>query len=364
MHLPRAVRTSLAIAASILISSVCCAPVYSRPQSACPLNSGTRFICGVNNAEDMVKVPGKPWIIASSTAGPGEKGDRLHFITMPGGVVIPVDPANAPVRMEPQYASCPGKLTPGNFSGHGLFIADKQRRLYAVNHAREGVEIFDILEGIDTDVPTLLWVGCIPAPPNAQLNAVVALPDGGIAVTKFYDSRDPPNRWSSDLMTGEPSGYVIEWHRNTGWRAVPDSAVSGPNGLAISPDGRTYFIAAWGDRRIVRLSRGAEPTRRDSLDVGINIDNLRWAKDGQLVTAGQNLSGREQSTINCLASHAVTCPIPYSVIKIDAIKLKIESVTPLSSDQDFAAGSVAIDAGSEWWIGTFRGDRIARIRRK
>jgi hypothetical protein len=332
--------------------------------SSCQPEAGVSFICGVNNAEDLVRIPGTSWIIASSTAGPTEKGNHLYFIKMPLGSVTAVDPDQTITRKDPRFGSCPAKFARGTFSGHGLFISATERRLYAVNHGREAIEIFDIVGGSDVTMPSLSWVGCVLSPPNVQLNAVIALPDGGIAATKFYDGRDAPNRWASDLIDGEPTGYVIEWHPGIGWRNVADSAVSGPNGLALSPDGQNYYIAAWGNRRLVRLSRGTEPTHRESIDVGIYIDNLRWDEDGNLITAGQILSGREASTLKCLATAAVACPIPYRVIKIDPNTLEAEVVVHENNDKFFTAGSVAIDMGREWLVGTFRGDRIARIVKK
>jgi hypothetical protein len=56
-----------AIRLSVLICLPCwlAAPAYA--QSCGPVH-GLEFVCGPKNAEDLVRVPGTPWIIASGMA--------------------------------------------------------------------------------------------------------------------------------------------------------------------------------------------------------------------------------------------------------------------------------------------------------
>ena len=117
-------------------------------------------------------------------------------------------------------------MTTDQFRPHGINLrpgSDSVHTLYVVRHgARESVEIFKVDVGGVT--PTLTWVGCAVAPDTLGLNAVVPLPDGGLAATSPRTSD------------------VWEWHTGTGWTQVPSSEDIGPNGLEISPDGQ-WFVA-------------------------------------------------------------------------------------------------------------------------
>ncbi|AUW58767.1 hypothetical protein C1T17_12345 [Sphingobium sp. SCG-1] len=353
----------LAVAAAMLVDSPHIVLAQTAGSAKCGAGGGA-FLCGLHNPEDMDQVPGTDLVIASSASSPAAKSEGLYLINIASGNVETIDPGKLEAKVDPQFAGCPGQPAPSSFDGHGLYIGDNPLRLYAVNHGdRESIEIFDIEKGSKKKQPTLRWAGCLLAPANVQINGVVALPEGGIAITKSHDGRDPPQRWLPDLMFGEPSGYVLEWHPKAGWHKVADSAVSGSNGLAISLDGKTYFIAAWGDQRLVRLSRGSEPVRRDSIDLGIHLDNLRWDSEGNLLTVGQLFAGREQAVMQCLGSTAASCPVPYRVVKIDPKTLHTEILSPETEGGAFTGGSVAIDVGTERWIGTFRGDRIIRIKK-
>src|SRR6202035_222261 len=89
---------------------------------------------------------------------------------------------------------------------------------------------------------------------------------------------------------------VWEWHTGTGWKIVPGSEASGPNGLEISKDGKWFYIGGWGSQSFIRLSRGQTPVKRDAVPVGFHLDNLRWAPDGSLFAAGQGGTAPSQTS--------------------------------------------------------------------
>src|SRR5262249_55993615 len=120
--------------------------------------------------------------------------------------------------------------------------------------------------------PALTWIGCVVAPEGAVFNAVVALPEGGVAATNTRGPKDV--------------GAVLEWHAATGWNAVPGSEILRLNGLEISKDGKTFYIAGWGDQTMVRLERGQTPPKREVLQMPFRIDKMRLMPDGVLFGAG------------------------------------------------------------------------------
>ena len=123
---------------------------------------------------------------------------------------------------------------------------------------------------------------------------------------------------------------------------MPGSEASGANGVEISDDGKTLYIAAWGSQSFIRLSRGATPPVREEIDLGFRIDNIHWAKDGKLISAGQ--VGQD-----------------WRVVKIDPKTLKVETIYSQDDNAGFGGGTVALEVGDTLWVGSYRGDRIAVI---
>eukprot|EP01037_Dinobryon_pediforme_P028537 gene28537-31856_t len=170
------------------------APMEDRRASpaGCAPRDGLGFVCGIPHPEDLVRVPGTRWVIASS------------FIVSPnGGQPAPlyvIDTATRSVQQAamdlaaPYHratAECPSP--PSRFGAHGLAIGPGRlgkQTLYAVNHAgRESVEMFEI--SATRAGVALHWVGCVTFASTLFLNSVAATPDGGFVVTNLIDRTDP-----------------------------------------------------------------------------------------------------------------------------------------------------------------------------
>jgi sugar lactone lactonase YvrE len=212
-----------------------------------------------------------------------------------------------------------------------------QHKLFAVGHgARESIEVFNV----DTRgaTPVLTWIGCAIAPDPIGLNSVRGLPDGGFLTTNFL----PRNQPMGSLMGGGRNGELWEWSTAGGWQKVPGSEASGANGVELSADGKTIYVAAWGSQSVFRLSRGVNPPVRTEVNLGFRIDNIHWAKDGTLLTAGQ--VGQD-----------------WQVAKIHPDTLKVEQIYAQKDMPGFGGGTVALEVGNTLWVGSYRGDRIAVV---
>jgi hypothetical protein len=319
-----------------------------------------RFVCGQDGPEDLVVVPNTRWLIASAY---GMSGGLFAIDTKEGSSTRLFPSATVKDRLDRQtYADCPGPLAGEDreyFRTHGLYLKEGRRgvhTLYVVHHGgRESVEVFEL--STRSTPMTITWIGCVVAPDPIGLNAVVALPDGGFAATNF-DPRQPPGGrggFSTALTAGERNGEVWEWHPPSGWAKVPGSEAAGANGIEISPDGRWYYIAEWGNRSFMRLSRGRTPPERQEIALGFRVDNVRWGRDGMLLVAGQG------EPAGAVTAGGGAGNLSMSIIgRIDPRTMTYTAMVSQPTNERLSAATVAVQVGDEIWAGSFRGDRIAR----
>jgi SMP-30/Gluconolactonase/LRE-like region len=334
-----------------------------RAEAAAPCNAtgNLGFVCGPLNSEDLIQVPGTAWIVASGMDG-GAAGMRgsLHLVNASDKSWRVLFPGKAPQMRwdKASYGDCPSPPDLAKFSAHGLNLrpaSDGTDKLYVVNHGgRESIEVF-VLDA-KTAEPTVTWAGCAVMPGHTWPNSVAPLPDGGMVVTDMFDPKDP--KASNKMNAGEDTGAVYEWHPNTGFTLVPGSRMSGNNGIEVSPDGKWIYVAAWGNKSVVRLSRGGGgPAKRDMLTAGFLVDNLRWAPDGQLLVAGQNVPAKQ--VFACFESHAPRCTQPWRIDRWDTAAMTLTPVASEGGGPDFGDATVGLQVGDNIFVGTFRGDRIA-----
>jgi hypothetical protein len=318
------------------------APASQAPVS-CDAIGDVQFVCGQNGPEDLVVVPGAQWVVASSYGGSGgvrliRVSDRTSSVAYPGAA--PQERLDAKT-----YNTCPGPpdaAFKAKFLTHGLYLQEGRNavhKLYVVVHGgREAVEVFEL--DARPQMPTLTWIGCAVAPDPVGLNSVRALPDGGFIATNFL----PRNQPMTALQKGAVNGELWEWHTASGWQKVPGSEASGANGLEMSEDGKTLYVAAWGSQSFFRLSRGGAKPERQEVPLGFRVDNIRWARDGSMLAAGQGGTAPTFTT---------------QIVKIDPKTLKVTEVVNRPPVGPFNAGTVAVEIGNHYWVGSFRGDRIA-----
>jgi sugar lactone lactonase YvrE len=312
----------------------------------CQPTRDVQFVCGQNGPEDLVVLPGAQWVIASSFGGNGgiyviRASDRTSTLAYPA--------TTARDRFDSKtYSTCPGPpdaAAKAKFLTHGLSLQpvnNTTSRLFVVVHgSRESVEVFDV--DSRSAIPTLTWIGCAVAPNPVGLNSVRGLPDGGFFATNFL-ARGIDTAARDKMMAGDKNGELWEWHTASGWEKVPGSEAAGANGLEISPDGKWFYVAAWGSQSFFRLTRGQTPPKRDEVPLGFRVDNIRWAADGSLLAAGQG-GTPEAPTSN--------------IVKINPQTLAVRDVVREPLTPAFGAGTVAVEVGKQIWVGSFRGDRIA-----
>src|SRR5580765_4412746 len=149
-------KPSTLLAAAMAISTQVAA------QAACDPAAGLAFICGLTNAEDLVQVPGTPWIVASGLADGEHTGGHLYLVNAHDRTVQVLLPGHVAYRQDSEtFGACPGAPDETKFSAHGLGLrvgSASEHTLYVVHHGeRESVEVFKLEAG--PMAPSLTWVG-------------------------------------------------------------------------------------------------------------------------------------------------------------------------------------------------------------
>lgn len=318
-------------------------------QENCAPTDGLEFICGVNQAEDLIRIPNSNFVIASGRISDSE--GQLYAIdknTRNVTELFPLNALEAKLNTE-MFGDCPSIIN--TFQPHGISIQEMggdEYLLYVVGHGyREAIEVFSLM--INDDMPSLRWVGCVEAPDGVErFNAVTALPDNKIAVTHLPPPGSP-NRGA---------GEVWEWSNRQGWKIIAGSQMAGPNGIVASSDGSTIFVAAYLGTSLTKLSR-QNSSQLIQVDSTYSIDNIRWSDKGELLLAAhdRNCTPSQGCSIGIIDS-----PVTH-LLKANPENLNIETIRVIPSLDVFPIGTVVIDVDDEYWVGGIGGtDRIAIFR--
>jgi hypothetical protein len=315
---------------------------YALAEEKCPPEGGLNFICGPTGVEDLVLVPGTHWIVGSGMTERNSSG-KLHLIDAGKKTWKILYPGSNPQNEldAKNYSSCPGIPDPKTFGAHGIAIRDDGNRaatILAVNHGREAVEVFK-LDSSGTE-PAIKWIGCVPMEKNISLNSVAFLPGGGFVATKFYDPTIP--NAMGEMMAHKITGGVLRWQGGTAITPIPGTELSGANGIEVSRDGKTFYVAAWGSQELARFSNIDGTIEKTIVKVSFSPDNLRWAPDGNILVTGQNAGFKG-----------------WTVAKMDPETMKVTEMLKDSGRSPLQNASVAIDVDGVLWIGPFSGNRVA-----
>lgn len=332
-----------------------------RAADGCEGSGDYSYLCGPVNAEDLVLIPGTKWIIAS-----GFRGDAsLYLIDSERKSWTEFYPADAPRARQDMatYGACPGSPDPDAFVAHGLNIrpgADGRSTLYVVGHGeREAIEVFEV--DASGGEPLLTWTGCVMTPDGMEANSVASFADGSLVATiPLY-----PGVQINEIFGDEPSGAVYRWSPgDAGFTKVQGTEMPYANGIEVSEDGREFYVASSGLRQVLAFSN-SNPARllRTSDEFSFVPDNLHSDSEGNLITAGLEISdpvcGDVPLSQEFDLEKFASCPRPFTVLSIDPESLEGTVIASSPAHEHFSNITMALETGSELWVGTFAGDRIA-----
>jgi len=349
--------TVLSLAFVLLLSS----PIADAAEGECSASGQYGFVCGPRNPEDLVLVPGTKWIISSGMATDG----AIYLVDTQQKTWTELYPAEAPRAQQDmkKYAQCPGAPDPGKFVSHGLNLrpgADGHSTLYVVGHGgREAIEVFDVNASGET--PVLTWLGCVLTPDGMQANSVASLADGSLLATIPLRTGIP----ISDALAGKPTGGVYRWSPgDKGFTMVRGTDLPYANGIEVSADEQEFYVASSGLFTVTAYSN-SNPARllRSSKPFAFVPDNLHMGSDGKLLTAGLNVIDPACGTVSQTSEFSLeefaSCPRPFTVLAIDPQSMQGTVVATGPANKHFSNITMALPVGSELWIGSFGGDRIA-----
>jgi hypothetical protein len=355
--------TSQAQSTQVSTSTQSAAPTASTPtQTAadCDAVDGAEFVCGVVNVEQLINIDGTRWAVGSSAEGGSATPAPLYFLNLDTQEATPLDPAAVTMAQDKAaYPDCPGPADFTNLQSLGVDYEKVNGRdtLTVISHGGKlTIQVFDMtLTG--SSVPQLTWIGCV-MPPDEHFwpDAVATLPDGGMLVTSLFDPVDP--NYVAALNSGQPYGMLAEWHANSGWKEVYPNTLAGPNGVILSKDYNTIYVANWSGKRVTRIDRSTGEIA--NVDLGMLVDNLAWNQDGTKILAGGQTDTIEQG-FACSGSAAINCNINFAIYEIDPTTMEKKLIIGPTVLGVMGAGTGALEDGHTIWVTSYRSDRIARI---
>lgn len=323
--------------------------------AACEPVDGIESICGLHAPEDLEVLPGERFIVFSQMA----PGKGLSILDTTDNSVRALYPPGAS-EATPGWGTDSCEEPPGSdMLLHGIHLLERpdgRLQVLAVNHGgREAVEFFEILEPL-SELPVAVWRGCAQAPGDEYFNDVAGLSDGGFLVTNMYPAR--AQAWSAiRALFGADTGNVLRWRPASGFEVVPGTAGRVPNGIAIAPDERHFFLNVYigGELRKYPLA-GGEPVAVAPLP---RPDNSSWDSHGRLLVASHD--DRLFAILDGIPpDDGSPVDLRFRIVAVDPDTL--ESVTLLAREgPPMGGGTVAVEAAGQLYIGSYAGDRIIRF---
>ena len=330
-----------------------------RSDPDCAREAGLEFVCGLQAPEDLVLVPGTDFIIASSMA----EGAGLVLVDANDATWSVVYPGERPrAAHDPMYPDCTEPPDPAQFNAHGLHLrpgSGGHSTLYAVMHGeRESIEVFDV--DSTGERPALTWTGCVRLPEGLDANSVASFADGSLVATVLI----LPGRTFADSVAMRPTGVVLEWSPgDPGFTPIEGTELPGNNGIDVSADGKEIYVVSSGLQTVVAFSN-TNPARelRTTQPLPFTPDNLHFDGAGRLLTAGMKNDVPEcggkpgpQHDLERLS----TCPRGTFGIAIDPATMEYGVIVDTPATPVFSNATMVLTHDGRFWLGTFRGDRIA-----
>jgi hypothetical protein len=350
-------RIALGIIAATLVSLASQVSAQPAQTGPCTPSMGLNFVCGLNEPEDLLQIPGTRWVIASGM------GD--------GGSLSLVDTGAKTARrfytgeVKPDRALYPDCVAPPiSLNTHGIALRPSRLRmmglynLYAVTHAPfESIQIFAV--NASGPEPSVTWTGCVKLPADFKTNSVTAALDGTI----LADVQMHKGLTSADFINGKVTGGVYEWKpADKKLRLLPGTELAGNNGIEISKDDSEFYVAVSGTQTVAVFSRAdtSKPSRTVRTP-WFNLDNIHWSGD-RLIAAGmmydEPVCGGTRKQI--LDNHGdLNCHRGWVAGQLDPGAMTWKILAYGEPNPLFGGIATALVIDDTLWLSSFQMDRVA-----
>lgn len=341
---------------------------------SCLNRDNMEVYCDFRNPEDIEPLPDNKYLVISEYADPAASVKEL------GGIVLfnMESKTRRPATLELGQHSW-GDLTCrvpslSELQPHGISLdtSGGYLRLLVVNHSevQDNVEMFEVRS--TEEGWRFVWRGSICPPDRSYLNDVTTSPDGRIYTTRMYDKSLNDGgvinqvRLLAAVMLKLNTGWVWEWHQDSGYTFMLNSEGGMPNGITAIAKDNTVLANYSSQGQLVRfdartgkvLGNIAVPTPDNSSFDGTHL----WVASNDASLADFLL---------CAEIKKGPCLLPFSIYRIDPATIKGETTLDKigakvvrvqhRNQPPYGAATVAVSAAGKLWLGTFSGDRIGAI---
>ena len=317
---------------------------------ACTAVGAFMPICGLQSPEDLELLPDGRRVLISEMAGDHGKAGQFAVLDVGKRRVtdVIVEKATQNDWGDPHCTQRPAS----EISPHGFFLSRPQQvrlTLLAINHGdTESVHAYDL--STRDGVVHLAWRGCIDTSYN--FNDLAATVDGFIGAHQYDKPMGEGPDAEKRLFGGANTGFAVRWSQSAGFKKIPGTDAAFPNGITVSADGKTAWMAATSGRQVRKIDL-VNDVQVASAPLPLAPDNLSWTPDGQLLVTGAD----DVHRLARCASQVPPCKVPFAVARIDPNTLHSEVIFRHDGSMLMGA-SVAIITRGRMYIGSFAGDHI------
>jgi len=329
--------------------------------SDCQPEAGLSYVCGLQRPEDVLVIPGTPWLIVSGFAS----GAGLHLVDTRRRLALRAwSRLSSQVARDTGRPQCGEPVDPALFNARGLSmraLSAQRFELLVVNHGgRESIEIFELQLG--QDAPQLRWRGCLPMPAGQVANSVAAFADGTVLVTVLTR----PDTSIADFVEGRNTGAVWQWQPSAqSFQQLAGTELPGNNGIEVDPDGKRFYVVAFGWHAVAVFDRNRTDGPIDVITAPDFMPDNIHRSGGRLLLAGMRYDepacGGTRKVVDGVAD-PMLCHRGWVVGELDPERRRISTVAQGDPARDFNGLSAAALVEGTLWLGSFQSDRIAIVK--
>ncbi|XP_060580716.1 serum paraoxonase/arylesterase 1-like [Ruditapes philippinarum] len=299
-----------------------------------------RYALEGGGSEDVIHIGGGIILISSGFEF-GAKTGKIKSLNLNTSEVVTLNIRNDPNREE--FLAGIHGITYWRDPNSGKMY------LYTLTHPskEDRVEVFEM-----TSPTELTYIRTISDPLFTFMNNLVAVGKDKFYITKFWQSRDTYMEYA-EMMLRMKTGGVLYYDGKKARQVVGDLEM--PNGINISPDGKTVYVAEFNTKKLLGYSRDNTNNLHKSWEVYANtmLDNIDVdSSTGDLYIASHPIAYKITDSVLNFFGFA----FPSQVLRFKMRDNMVSEIEEMYSDDgsELVASTAATYANGKLVIGTVR----------